>query len=74
MAIQAATADRPSAATSSGGTSNVIGTISDSATEQHSRRLPSPGPIPARVENHAMDPGGTDEELSTRPTPWTPGT
>ena len=56
-AIQAATADRPRAATSSGFTSKPSGTRSASATEQHSRRLPSPGTIPARVQNHAIVPG-----------------
>jgi hypothetical protein len=63
----AATADSPSAATSTGSTPGCSGTRSTSGTAARSAMLPSPGAIPAGVGNHAI-------RSPIRPTPCTPGT
>lgn len=65
--MYAATAESPSAASSTGSTPSGSSTRSSSGTAAISAMLPSPGAIPARVGNHTVRPPAV-------PTPWTPGT
>src|SRR5699024_3338061 len=50
------------------------GTTSASGTAQRVLMLPSPGTIPAEVENHTAVPGRSVPPERTTPTPCTPGT
>ena len=71
---QAATADRPSAATVVSGRSASTRTASAAAATASSASPPSPGAMPAVVGNHTRRPTSSGGPARTTPTACTPGT